>query len=163
MILFVLYLQHWIFYYRVWFLLEPMNGWTRSQCLSCTLLHTFTVSEPDHVFQVIKYFTIIKWDGYRRTIEFNVISFTTPVENMACFACHDVDIIMIYLRRVRWGYSHLSPTAPPPDLRRPHRVSQLRHEMLGNYVTWPAWGNWNVFLFNWCLYHVYSSEISIAR
>ena len=22
----------------------------------------------------------------------------------------------------------------------------------GNYVTWPAWENWNVFQFNWCFY-----------
>ena len=51
-------------------------------------------------------------------------------------------------------HSHLPPTAPPPDLRRPQRV--LRHEKLGNSVTWPAWENWNAFLFNWCLY---SSEI----
>ena len=42
------------------------------------------------------------------------------------------------------------PWAPPPDLRRPQRV--LRHEKLWNYVTWPAWENSNVFLFNWCLY-----------
>ena len=53
-------------------------------------------------------------------------------------------------------HSRLSPTAlappwaPPPDLRRPQRV--LRHEKLWNYVTWPAWENSNVFLFNWCLY-----------
>ena len=53
-------------------------------------------------------------------------------------------------------HSRLSPTAlapprvPPPDLRRPQRV--LRHEKLWNYVTWPAWENWNVFQFNWCLY-----------
>ena len=43
---------------------------------------------------------------------------------------------------------------PPDLLRRPQRV--VRHDKLGNYVKWPAWGNWNVFLFNWCLY---SSEI----
>ena len=42
------------------------------------------------------------------------------------------------------------PRVPPPDLRRPQRV--LRHEKLWNYVTWPAWENWNVFRFNWCLY-----------
>ena len=47
-------------------------------------------------------------------------------------------------------HSHLPPTAPPPDLRRLQRV--LRHEKLWNYVTWPAWENWNVFQFNWCLY-----------
>ena len=53
-------------------------------------------------------------------------------------------------------HSRLSPTAlapprtPPPDLRRPQRV--LRHEKLWNYVTWPAWENWNVFQSNWCLY-----------
>ena len=54
------------------------------------------------------------------------------------------------------NHSRLSSTAlapprvPPPDLRRPQRV--LRHEKLWNYVTWPAWENWNVFRFNWCLY-----------
>ena len=47
-------------------------------------------------------------------------------------------------------HSHLPPTAPPPDLRRLQRV--LRHEKLWNYVTWPAWENWNVFQFNWCWY-----------
>ena len=59
-------------------------------------------------------------------------------------------------RSVVTEHSRLSPTAPappwapPPDLRRPQRV--LRHEKLWNYVTWPAWENSNVFLFNWCLY-----------
>ena len=48
-------------------------------------------------------------------------------------------------------HSHLPPTAPPSDLRRPQRVLRP-HEKLGNYVTWPAWENWNVFQFNWCLY-----------
>ena len=55
-------------------------------------------------------------------------------------------------------HSHLPPTAPPPDLRRPQRV--LRHEKLGNSVTWPAWENWNAFLFNRCLY---SSEIDDCK
>ena len=55
-------------------------------------------------------------------------------------------------------HSHLPPTAPPPDLLRPQRV--LRHEKLGNYVTWPPWENWNVILFNWCLYN---SEISDCK
>ena len=50
------------------------------------------------------------------------------------------------------------PGAPPPDLRRLQRVP--RHEKLWNYVTWPAWENSNVFLFNWCLY---SSEISDCK
>ena len=36
-----------------------------------------------------------------------------------------------------------APGAPPPDLRRLQRV--LRHQKLWNYVTWPAWENWNVF------------------
>ena len=45
-----------------------------------------------------------------------------------------------------------------PDLQRPQRV--LRHEKLRNYVTWPAWENWNVFQFNWCLYR---SEISDCK
>ena len=63
---------------------------------------------------------------------------------------------MLGTRRSEPGrHSHLPPTAPPSDLRRPQRV--LKHEKLGNYVTWPAWENWNVFQFNWCLY---SSEIS---
>ena len=55
-------------------------------------------------------------------------------------------------------HSHLPPTAPPPDLRRLLRVP--RYEKLWNYVTWPAWENSNVFLFNWCLY---SSEISDCK
>ena len=50
------------------------------------------------------------------------------------------------------------PGAPPPDLQRLQRVP--RHEKLWNYVTWPAWENSNVFLFNWCLY---SSEISDCK
>ena len=50
------------------------------------------------------------------------------------------------------------PGAPPPDLRRLQRVP--RHEKLWNYVTWPAWENSNVFLFNWCLC---SSEISDCK
>ena len=50
------------------------------------------------------------------------------------------------------------PTTPPPDLRRLQRVP--RHEKLWNYVTCPAWENWNVFLFNWCLH---SSEISDCK
>ena len=51
-----------------------------------------------------------------------------------------------------------APGPRPPDLRRLQRVP--RHEKLGNYVTWPAWENSNVFLFNWCLY---SSEISDCK
>ena len=57
-------------------------------------------------------------------------------------------------------HSRLPPTAPPPDLRRPKRVLQFRHEKLCNYVTWPAWENWNVYQFNCCLY---SSKISYCK
>ena len=39
-------------------------------------------------------------------------------------------------------------------------ASAYRHEKFGNYVTWPAWENWNVFQFNWCLY---ISEISDCK
>ena len=46
----------------------------------------------------------------------------------------------------------------PLTCRRLLRVP--RHEKLWNYVTWPAWENSNVFLFNWCLY---SSEISDCK
>ena len=46
----------------------------------------------------------------------------------------------------------------PKTCRRLLRVP--RHEKLWNYVTWPAWENSNVFLFNWCLY---SSEISDCK
>ena len=80
-------------------------------------------------------------------------------------------IILMQLRHLRnhwlvhiWPYYTVTchqqprPGAPPPDLRRLQRVP--RHEKLWNYVTWPAWENWNVFPFNWCLY---SSEISDCK
>ena len=49
------------------------------------------------------------------------------------------------------GHSHLSATTLSLDLWNPQRVL-TGYEKLGNYVTWPAWENWNVFLFSWCLY-----------
>ena len=62
------------------------------------------------------------------------------------------------IRQMSYTHSHLSPADPLPDLGRLQRVP--RHEKLWDCVTWPAWENSNVFLFNWCLY---SSEISDCK
>ena len=86
-----------------------------------------------------------------------------PVEHVTCtFVMQFVYSICLFIglpyNSMVYLHSNLPPTAPPPDPRRPQRV--LRHEELGNYVTWPARGNSNVFLFNKCLY---SSEISDCK
>ena len=88
----------------------------------------------------------------------DIMSFRKPREPQRCF--------LVAPHRGEWSSIHCTvtchqqprPGAPPTDLRRLQRV--LRHEKLWNYVTWPAWENSNVFLFNWCLY---SSEISDCK